>query len=95
MESAARKTTASRKFLNGLAKCIESNTPISFGHRELASWKLAKEKGERLFKADSGGSYDVFNQRPIPEDILSYCVGDVQYLPKLRDKFWTQQSQQW
>jgi exonuclease 3'-5' domain-containing protein 1 len=47
MESATRKTTVSRKFLNGLAKCIESNSPISFGSSGLASWKLAKEKGER------------------------------------------------
>ncbi|EDU47335.1 conserved hypothetical protein, partial [Pyrenophora tritici-repentis Pt-1C-BFP] len=45
------------------------------------------EKGERLFKAGHGGSYDVFNQRQIPEDIISYCVGDVQYLPELLNRF--------
>ena len=50
---------------------------------DLPSWKLAKEKGGRLFKAEYGGSYDVFEQRPIPNEIISYCVGDVQYLPKL------------
>lgn len=33
-------------------------------------------------------SYEVFNQRPIPEDIIAYCVGDAQYLPELRDKYW-------
>jgi exonuclease 3'-5' domain-containing protein 1 len=95
MESATRKTTASRKFLNGLTKCVENNLFMSFGGSGLASWKLAKEKGERLFKAEHGGSYDVFNQRPIPEDISSYCVGDVQYLPELREKFWTQRAYQW
>lgn len=85
MESATRETTGSRKFLSGLAKCVEKN--VLHG-TDLASWKVAKEKGERLFKAEHGGSYEVFNQRPIPEDIISYCVGDVIYLPELRDRFW-------
>jgi exonuclease 3'-5' domain-containing protein 1 len=45
---------------------------------DIASCKLAKEKGERLFKAEHGGSYEIFNQRPIPDDeIVSYRVGDV------------------
>ncbi|KAF2844683.1 hypothetical protein T440DRAFT_409643 [Plenodomus tracheiphilus IPT5] len=93
MESATRKTTASREFLTGLAKCIEINLPIT-PVSKLAQWKLAKQKGERLFKAEHGGSYEVFNQRPIPEDIISYCVSDVQYLPELRNKFW-QQTERW
>ena len=95
MESATRKTTASRKFLNSLTKCVESNLLVSLDGSRLASWKLAKEKGERLYKVEHGGSYDVFNQRPIPEDILSYCVGDVQYLPELRSSFCTQQAYRW
>lgn len=84
MESATRTTTRSRKYLNGLAKCVEQCAPYEI---DRASWKLAKEKGERLFKAEHGGSYEVFNLRPIPDDIVSYCVGDVQCLPKLWNKF--------
>jgi len=38
------------------------------------------------------GSYEVFNQRPIPEEIISYCIGDARYLPKLRDRFWKTQA---
>jgi exonuclease 3'-5' domain-containing protein 1 len=93
MESATRRTTASRKFLSGLAKCVEENVFISPGSR--ASWKQTKEKGERLFKPEHGGSYEVFNQRPILEDIISYCVGDVQYLPELRDRFWKTRAFRW
>jgi exonuclease 3'-5' domain-containing protein 1 len=78
IESATRKTTGSRKYLNGLAKCIEQG--ILYGS-DRTSWKLAKEKGERLFKSEYGGSYKVFKQRPILNEIISYCVGDVQYLP--------------
>ncbi|KAF7945361.1 hypothetical protein EAE96_010136 [Botrytis aclada] len=84
MESATRTTTSSRKFLNGLAKCIEQS---GLDSSDLASWKLAKEKGGRLFKAEFGGSYKVFEQRPICNEIISYCVGDVQHLPKLWSKF--------
>ena len=87
LESATRRTTGSRKFLSGLAKCVEKNVLISLQGIDLASWKAAKEKGERLFKAEHGGSYEVFNQRPIPEEIILYCVGDVMCLPKLRDRF--------
>ena len=93
MESATRRTTASRKFLSGLAKCVEKNVFMSLG--DLASWKQAKEKGEGLFKAEYGGSYELFNQRPVPDGILSYCVGDVQYLPELRDRFWKRQAFRW
>ncbi|KAL8833171.1 MAG: hypothetical protein Q9170_004452, partial [Blastenia crenularia] len=88
MESATRKTTGARKFLNGLSKCIEQNMLFSPHGFDRASWTAAKKKGERLFKAEYGGSYEVFNQRPIPEEIISYCVGDVVCLPELRVRFW-------
>jgi len=84
MESATRTTTSSRKYLNGLAKCVEQS--VLHG-KDLTSWKLAKEKGRRLFKAEYGGSYEVFEQRLIPNEIISYCAGDVQYLPKLWSRF--------
>ncbi|KAF2728528.1 hypothetical protein EJ04DRAFT_401319, partial [Polyplosphaeria fusca] len=87
MESATRKTTAARKFVSGLAKCVENNAATASIGNSSSRWKLAKEKGERLFLARYGGSYDVFNKRPIPEEIIEYCAGDVQHLPKLRDTF--------
>ena len=75
---------ASRKYLNGLAKCIEQC--VLYGS-DLTSWKLAEENGGRLFKPEYGGSYKVFGQHPIPNEVISYCVGDVQYLPKLWSRF--------
>ena len=95
MESARRKTTKSRKFMSGLAKCIEDYVLPPLDRIDLASWKAAKEKGERLFKAEHGGSYEIFNQRPIPEEIISYCVGDVMCLPSLRDRFWSGATIRW
>lgn len=84
MESAKRTTTWSRKYLSGLAKCVETNELYDI---DKASWKLAKEKGERLFQTRYGGSYQIFNQRPIPNEIVSYCVGDVRCLPGLWERF--------
>jgi exonuclease 3'-5' domain-containing protein 1 len=61
IKSVTRRTTGSRKFLSGLAKCVKKNVLISLYSIDLASWKAAKEKGERLFKAEHSGSYEVFN----------------------------------
>jgi exonuclease 3'-5' domain-containing protein 1 len=88
MESATRRTTQSRGFVTGLAKCIEQNLSTT------QAWKLVKEKGEKLFNPVHGGSYAVFNQRPIPADIVAYCAGDVALLPALREVFFAQTARQ-
>ncbi|KAL5401077.1 hypothetical protein PMIN03_011831 [Paraphaeosphaeria minitans] len=87
MESATKKTTASRRLLNGLARCIEDNLSHFSNRQELDRWKLTKKNGERLFKPELGGSYEVFNRRPIPKELIGYCVGDVKYLADLRNFF--------
>jgi exonuclease 3'-5' domain-containing protein 1 len=87
MESAMRKTTASRRLLNGLKKCPENNLLMSSGDDSFASWNKTKDKGKQLFKAGGGGLSGIFNQRPMCADVVSYCVGDVQHLPELREKF--------
>jgi exonuclease 3'-5' domain-containing protein 1 len=94
MESATRKTSQSRRLLSGLKACVENNV-TSIDRSGQTSWKVAKENGEQLFKAERGGSYEILNQRPIPEDLVAYCVGDVQHLPELRDKFWTNRTSRW
>ncbi len=81
MESATRKTRISRRCVSGLANCIEENVQLS--SKELTAWKEAKG----VLKTQYGGSFEAFNNRPIPKDIVSYSVGDVQFLPQLRSKF--------
>lgn len=102
MDSVTRKTTASRRLLSSLTKCIEDNIPIAWGvgteaerRAGIASWKSAKQRGERLFQSQPGGSYEAFNERPIPDDISAYCVGDVRYLPDLLAVFWRWPNSQW
>lgn len=93
MENARRTTTIARKFVSGLAKCIEKN--ITSNPSECQRWKQAKDKQEKLCKPEQGGSYEVFNQHPRSEDIAAYCVGNVQHLPELRKKFWIGRSVTW
>ncbi|KAF2233247.1 hypothetical protein EV356DRAFT_448649 [Viridothelium virens] len=79
MELAAR--SLSRRTVNGLAKCIERDAPISSTER--LAWKATKEKGLNLFAPERGGRYEVFNERPPAPDIVLYCVQDVRILSKL------------
>lgn len=71
----------SRRYVNGLAKCIERDVCLTTN--ETQCWKASKEKGLKLFAPEYGGSYDVFNICPLLDDIKEYCVQDVQFLPKL------------
>lgn len=79
MELATR--SFSRRCINGLAKCIERDLPMTL--KERSHWKMSKEKGVRLFASERGGSYDVFNARPLADDIKEYCMEDVHLLPRL------------
>ncbi|TGJ84814.1 hypothetical protein E0Z10_g3982 [Xylaria hypoxylon] len=83
MELATR--THGRTFISGLKKCIEKDMPMT--STEKRHWLMTKEEGLKLFDPEKGGSYEVFNQRPLPEKIRVYCVQDVHYLPCLWDVY--------
>ncbi|KAH8696358.1 ribonuclease H-like domain-containing protein [Talaromyces proteolyticus] len=82
-----------RKFVNGLTKCIEHDAMLT--DRERQVWKATKEKGLQLFAPEKGGSYDVFNYRPLDDIIQSYCVQDVQFLPRLWSSYNARLSSEW
>ncbi|KAL6909140.1 ribonuclease H-like domain-containing protein [Trichoderma evansii] len=79
MELATRNSN--RRLVSGLSKCIERDAPLSATERR--SWMQIKDKGVQLFNPENGGSYAVFNERPLREDISLYCTQDVQILPRL------------
>lgn len=83
MEFATRTYPGS--FICGLKKCIERD--VAMGYTEKNNWMMAKQDGLKLFSPDKGGSYEVFNQRPLPETIKIYCIQDVNYLPRLWDLY--------
>ncbi|UKZ80902.1 hypothetical protein TrVFT333_008667 [Trichoderma virens FT-333] len=84
MDSASRPNAENRKFVSGLTKCMEF-VPLTGAQK--AEWNLCKDQGDRLWNPEKGGSYSVFNTRPLPAEILRYCAGDVAYLPAMYKKY--------
>lgn len=91
MENAARP--GRRRYIIGLEKTIQNFAPITPAEKQ--TWSAVKDKGLHLFHPSKGGTYEVFNQRPLNADVVSYCVNDVQFLPGLRDKLWRGLSPTW
>ncbi|KAL3475113.1 ribonuclease H-like domain-containing protein [Aspergillus californicus] len=73
--------SGSRRLINGLSRCIERDAGLTWS--ETRGWKDIKENGRQIFAPERGGSYEVFNARPLSEAIIKYCAQDVQILPKL------------
>lgn len=69
------------KLVSGLAKCITRDLLLSWNERQACI--ETKQQGIALFAPEHGGSYEVFNMRPLPEELVIYCMQDVQYLPQL------------
>lgn len=85
MENAVRPDAR----LRGLAECLERVlSPAE--RKERAQSKVA---GKGRFRPDSGGSCAVFRKRPPSPETLASCVGDVYYLPRLRETCWKQLSE--
>ncbi|THZ80487.1 hypothetical protein D6C84_07414 [Aureobasidium pullulans] len=73
--------TVPGRFLKSLAKSIEEDSGINY--YEVKEWQAGKEAGYMLFDPLKGGSYDVFNHRPLDEAIVDCCTRDVVLLPAL------------
>jgi exonuclease 3'-5' domain-containing protein 1 len=91
MELATR--TFPKKYVSGLQKCIENDAMMNTA--EKFAWTTAKERGMKMFLPEKGGQYDVFNERPLSEDIIQYCVQDVQFLPRLWAHYRGRMSAPW
>ena len=65
------------RLISGLAKTIERylSPPLE--------WRLVKETGSRLFRPDLGGSYEVFEKRPLDPRLIQYAAQDVSLLFQL------------
>ncbi|KAL4861315.1 hypothetical protein BDV12DRAFT_204141 [Aspergillus spectabilis] len=83
----------SKRRVNGLARCIETDADMTPSQRP--KWKATKEKGVKLFAPEKGGSYEVFNTRPLADEIVEYCVQDVRFLPKLWEVYERRLTKRW
>ncbi|KAI7107252.1 hypothetical protein KC340_g10494 [Hortaea werneckii] len=91
LELASR--TGSKHVLRGLAACIEQEQVLT--EATAYKWKRTKEEGTKLFNPKIGGSYEVFNVRPLPQALVDYCVGDVQHLPGLSNVYQCRLNDSW
>ncbi|KAL8780113.1 MAG: hypothetical protein Q9203_001047 [Teloschistes exilis] len=67
--------------LRVLAYCILNHAAMGRARRR--AWEAVKENGCRCFDPALGGTYQVFNSRPLTADILAYCIQKVQFMPRL------------
>lgn len=64
-------------YLNGLSRSIETYV------KPRQDWKKVKDAGVQLFSPKLGGSYKVFESRPLDSRIMAYCAQDVTLLFEL------------
>jgi len=85
LELAVRRSKLQRtKFVCGLGKGMDSyglSTP---------AWIRVKESGVALFAPEKGGSYEVFETRPLSDALKMYCAQDVSLTFQLEQKMRSQ-----
>ncbi|KAI1198173.1 hypothetical protein F5X97DRAFT_323743 [Nemania serpens] len=91
MEFATR--TYAGSYICGLKRCIQMDAKMEWW--EKYRWCMAKKKGLELFAPELGGSYEVFDERPLPKKIRVYCVQDVHFLPRLWDLYNEKLTDEW
>ncbi|KAI1263241.1 ribonuclease H-like domain-containing protein [Xylariaceae sp. FL1019] len=74
-----------RSYVRGLAACIENHLNLS--PDEKTEFLANKQNGKALFAPEMGGSYEVFNERPLSKAVRSYCIADVHYMARLWDTY--------
>lgn len=79
--------------LCGLAACMEQERALSGS--ALIQWQSTKAEVIKMFDPKLGGSYEVFNKRPLPQILMDYCIGDVQVLPILSSIYEHRLNNQW
>ena len=77
----------------GLRQCIRSDARLT--NKVKKDWEAMKAKGKALFATEDGGSYEVFNIRPMLQDIVHYCAQDVVYLPVLWNVYSQKIGKKW
>jgi exonuclease 3'-5' domain-containing protein 1 len=61
----------------------------------LSQWQSTKKEVVKMFDPKLGGSYEIFNKRPLPQILIEYCIGDVQVLPILTTIYQSRLNNHW
>ncbi|KAF9731452.1 3'-5' exonuclease [Paraphaeosphaeria minitans] len=79
----ATRSGRNRECVNGLARCLRFGLVGILTPLQRSQIDTIKNRGSELFDPDKGGSFEVFNQRPLDPVIEKYCMQDVIFLPHL------------
>lgn len=74
-----RSRSQNTRLLQGLGKSMDT---FQLG---TASWNRVRNAGFALFSPERGGSYEVFEARPLSHELVQYCAQEVMLLFHLED----------
>jgi hypothetical protein len=86
MQTAMVEGDVDEAYVHRLPKCLDDKDPI-YGRR-MFYWRNVRDRAEKLFEPSRGGSYEVFNARPLSIAITRYCIYNVIFLQTLRGACW-------
>lgn len=72
-------------YLRGLHKCLSECPQLKEEQKSFAS--QINEMGKELFEPQNGGSYEIFEQRPLNPIILVYAAHDSRYMLVLYEQY--------
>jgi exonuclease 3'-5' domain-containing protein 1 len=78
-----RESSSSDPYLKGLSMAIQACPGISYAEGQRL--EALKNVGLRLFAPEQGGSYQVWSDRPLNPELITYAAADVHYLHAMRD----------
>ena len=73
----------------------EEETKVRTMKSNLLNHQISKKEVIKKFDPKLGGTYEVFNVRPLPQVLIDYCVGDVEFLPQLSTIYQKRMSCRW
>lgn len=82
---ALKFSSSNDRFVKRFSKCLEESRVL--GEKDQREAKAVKEQGRRLFSPEHGGSYDVWEARPLVPELIEYAVADVQYLLRMKEQW--------
>jgi exonuclease 3'-5' domain-containing protein 1 len=91
LELASRR--GAKHIVCGLAACVEQEQALP--SLALSQWQSTKKEVVKMFDPKLGGSYEIFNKRPLPQILIEYCIGDVQVLPILTTIYQSRLNNHW
>lgn len=74
------------RYVKGLAKVMDRYA-THLSNMERQRLNEIKDKGKRLFVPDLGGSYEVWEHRPLSVELIEYASGDVKHLLAMKKKW--------